>query len=220
MSNSKSQLYFHLQIFIEERFAPLLMIYRRLRYGYPFRRIPLTKGRFAIVDPDDYTRLNHFNWYAAKSIHTWYAIRSLTTSRHGKRKNQYMHHLVIAIPAGCFADHINHNGLDNRKANLRPATLSQNIRHRRKFNTPSRSKFKGLTWRKKEKAWHVRITVNDKRLFLGSFKDELEAARTYDSSAKLYYGDYASLNFPKNNHFSPSDVRNILNVWKKLKEEI
>jgi hypothetical protein len=203
MPKRTSQLSFHFAIFLEERIPSILLLLRRILFGCPFRTIPLTKGLFAIVDPDDYHRLVNFNWHANKSAHTHYAVRYLpkgnvvSLSNRRKNKVEYMHHLIIDIPEGLFCDHINHNGLDNRKANLRPATLAQNIRHRRKFKSPSRSKYKGLTWRKKEKAWHVRIYTNGKRIFIGSFKDEFAAAHAYDSAAKHYYGDFATLNFPQ-----------------------
>ena len=109
----------------------------------------------------------------------------------------YMHHLVIDIPDGMYCDHINHNGLDNRKANLRPATGTQNIWHRRKFKKPSRSKYKGVDWAKDMNRWRARIRVNGRRIYLGSFKNEIDAAKAYDSAAKKYHGEYASLNFSK-----------------------
>jgi len=122
-------------------------------------------------------------------------VHSLTNGKKEKRKNAYMHHMVIDIPAGMYCDHINHNGLDNRKANLRPATNTQNVWHRRKFRRPSRSKYKGVDWAKDMKRWRVRITVNGKRMYLGSFKNEVEAAKAYDIAAKKYHGDFAALNF-------------------------
>ena len=116
-----------------------------------------------------------------------------------------MHHLAIDVPPGCFCDHINHNGLDNRKANLRVATRKQNVWHRRKFSgrtydglkRPSRSKYKGVDFVSANggKCWRVRIRVNGKRIYLGSFKDEIEAAKVYDIAAKKYYGEFAALNF-------------------------
>jgi hypothetical protein len=106
-----------------------------------------------------------------------------------------MHNLVINIPDGMFCDHINRNGLDNRKANLRPATHTQNIWHRRKFKPYSRSKYKGVDFAKDMKRWRARIRVNGKRIYLGSFKNELEAAKAYDHAAKKYHGQFASLNF-------------------------
>jgi hypothetical protein len=104
-----------------------------------------------------------------------------------------------------FADHVNHNGLDNRKANLRPATHTQNVWHRRKFNgrtsggfkLASRSKYKGVDWAHSMNRWRARILVNGKRIYLGSFNSELEAAKAYDLAAKKHHGQFATLNFPR-----------------------
>jgi len=104
----------------------LVLIYRRVRYGYTFRKIPLSRGKFAIVDPEDYDWLRAYKWHAQKGPRTWYAVHSLTNGKKEKRKNLQMHSLLVDIPPGMFCDHINHNGLDNRKANLRPATHTQN----------------------------------------------------------------------------------------------
>jgi hypothetical protein len=108
-----------------------------------------------------------------------------------------MHHQVIAIPPGMFCDHINHNGLDNRKANLRPATHTQNVWNRRKFKPHSRSKYKGVDKANDMKRWRARIRVNGKRIYLGSFKTELAAAKAYDQAARKYHGDFAAVNFPE-----------------------
>ena len=182
----------------------LVLLYRQLRFGYPFRKIPLTKGKFSIVDPEDYHQIRECKWYAHKSPHTFYAVRSLTNGKRQKRKNAYMHHMVIDIPAGMYCDHINHNGLDNRKANLRPVTNAQNVWHRRKFirrtpggfNKQFRSKHKGVDWAKDMKRWRARIRVNGRRIYLGSFSDEIEAAKAYDQAACKYHKEFAMLNFP------------------------
>ena len=181
--------------FLEKPMLALLLFYRRLRFGYPFRRIPLTQGKYAIVDPEDYERLSKYKWHAHKAPHTFYAVRSLTNGKKQPRKNAQMHNLIIEVPPGMFIDHINHNGLDNRKANLRPATRTQNIWHRKKFKRPSRSRYKGVDWSKTQKKWRARIRVNGKRIYLGSFKNELQAAKAYDAAAKKYHGEFAVLNF-------------------------
>ena len=173
----------------------LVLLLRRIRYGYAFRKIPLTKGKFAIVDTEDYQPLRRHKWYARKSPHTFYAVRSLTNGKKKPRKNMYMHHLVIDIPKGFFADHINHNGLDNRKANLRLATRTQNIWHRKKFKKPSRSQYKGVDWANDMKRWRARIRVNGKRIYIGSFENEIDAAKAYDNAAKKFHGQFAVLNF-------------------------
>jgi hypothetical protein len=115
-----------------------------------------------------------------------------------------MHRLVIDVLPGCYCDHINHNGLDNRKANLRVSTHKQNVWHRRKFSgrtydglkRPSRSRYKGVDWSNDIKRWRVRIRVNGKRIYLGSFDNEIDAAKAYDIAAKKYRGEFAFLNFP------------------------
>jgi len=178
-------------------------LYRRVRYGYAFRKIPLTRGKFAVVDPEDYKRLSRYKWYAQKSVHTWYAVRSLTNGKKEPRRNAYMHHLVIDVPDGMRCDHINHNGLDNREANLRPATPHQNVWNRRKFKRPSRSKYKGVDWAKDMKRWRARIRFKGKRIYLGSFENEIDAAKAYDEAAKKYHGQYAATNFPIRRHCTP-----------------
>lgn len=118
---------------------------------------------------------------------------------HEPRATLYMlapHNLLINIPDGMFCDHINRNGLDNRKANLRPATHTQNIWHRAKFKHHSRSKYKGVDFANDMNRWRARIRVNGKRIYLGSFKNEFEVAKAYDRAAKLYHKEFAFLNFP------------------------
>ena len=131
-------------------------------------------------------------------------MHSLTNGKKEKRKNLQMHNLVLDVPPGMFADHVNHNGLDNRKANLRAVTHMQNVWNRRKFSgltscgvkRPSRSKYKGVDWANDMKRWRARIRVNGKRIYLGSFESELDAAKAYDTAAKKYHGEFATVNFP------------------------
>ena len=108
-----------------------------------------------------------------------------------------MHREVIKVPDDMYVDHINQNGLDNRKANLRPATCAQNIRNRKKFFNKSRSRYKGLLWDRHYKKWRVRIHLNRTQIQIGVFDDEIEAAKAYDRAAKKYHGEFASLNFPE-----------------------
>lgn len=172
-----------------------MLLYRRLRYGYAFRRIPLTQGEHAIVDPDDYERLSKYNWHVNKTGQTFYAKRSARARK--TIAAIYMHRCIIKVPAGMVADHINHNGLDNRKANLRLATLAQNNRHRKKFNTKSRLKYKGTYYNRRRREWYARIICDGEPIHLGTFKDEIEAAKAYDQAAKKYHGEFAGLNFPQ-----------------------
>jgi len=173
-----------------------VLAYRLLRYGYTFRRIPLTQGKYAIVDPDDYWRLSKHKWYAAKMNGCFYAVRGIVT-KDGKRRHLPIHRCIIKVPDNMFVDHINHNGLDNRKANLRPATRAQNGRNRVKYKKRTyTSKYKGVSWHPGNKPWRAHIQSNQKLLSLGSFHHELQAARAYDRAAKKYHRQFASLNFP------------------------
>ncbi len=107
-----------------------------------------------------------------------------------------MHREIIHPPGHLVVDHINHNGLDNRKANIRPATRSQNNFNRLIVKREdSSSKYKGVSWRKRKMRWHARIHVNGEYKFLGYFKDEIHAAKAYDEAAKKYHGEFAVLNF-------------------------
>lgn len=178
----------------------IALLYRRLHYGYTFRRIPLTRGRFALIDPADYEWLSEYKWHIVGARGTFYAVRNTGQQRGQKRIVVKMHREILKVPDGMFVDHINHNGLDNRRANLRPATKTQNAQNRRKVHRDGyHSNYKGLTWYRRENRWGVRISVNNKSKFIGYFEHELDAAKAYDAAAEKYHGDFASLNFPNEN---------------------
>ena len=107
-----------------------------------------------------------------------------------------MHRQILNAPHFLLVDHINRNGLDNRKANLRTATYTQNSRNRQKTNKNTWSKYKGVTFDYRRKKWLARIVVNRKKRHLGSFNNELDAGRAYDRAAGELYGEFAVLNFP------------------------
>jgi hypothetical protein len=176
--------------------------YRKLRYGYTFRRIPLSQGKYAIVDPEDYDRLSRHKWYTCNRDHTYYAIRGQWSPKLKKRLTIAMHREVIDVPDDLYVDHINHHGWDNRKANLRPATAADNARNARYPKINTTSKYRGVWYNKKKKRWRAVIGLNNTRKVIGNFRDEIDAAKAYDKAAKKYYGEFAILNFP--NESSPS----------------
>jgi hypothetical protein len=176
----------------------LLLLYRRLRYGYAFRKIPLTQGKFAIVDPEDYERLSKYKWHLAKGLTGSYAARWQRIRPGGPRKKIWMHRQVIAVSEHLLCDHVNGNGLDNRNANLHPATVSQNLCNCPKRKSKTRSKYKGLEYDKIQRKWKARIQYNGRKIYLGSFTGEIDAAKAYDKKAKVLVGEFARFNFPQN----------------------
>ena len=107
-----------------------------------------------------------------------------------------MHREIINPPEHLLVDHINHNGWDNRKANLRHATCAQNNHNRLIIKREnSSSKYKGVTWQKATKKWMVRIDIHGEQKLVGFFKDEILAAKAYDKAAKKYHTEFAVLNF-------------------------
>ena len=167
--------------------------------GVRCRTIPLTRGQEAIVDICDYDRLAKFRWYATLTASGWYAERTVRLEKgcQGKKIAIQMHNEVLRVRPGFEVDHANHNGLDNRRLNLRPATRGQQCHNMRKpsHNT---SGYKGVSWEKRREVWQVAIKLHGKRIFLGYFpKNQLEiAARAYDQAAIDLFGNFACLNFP------------------------
>jgi hypothetical protein len=166
------------------------MAYSIVTPEYVYLQIPLTKGLVALVDLDDYGRMSQFRWQANISKDTAYAIG--TVSYHGHRSDVRMHRLILNAGPDQKVDHINGNGLDNRKANLRLCSHMQNI-----WNTTSRtgtSQYKGVSWDISKRIWQATIRYNNKQYHLGRFRDERDAAAAYNKAASQYFGEFAKVN--------------------------
>lgn len=156
--------------------------------------IQTSNGFVVLVDDADLPLVGESGWFAdePRPGRTRYARKWLTLDD-GRKARLRMHKLITGFPQ---TDHINGNGLDNRRANLRPATGSQNAMNRgmRSDNT---SGFKGVTWDRKNQWWRVRIWVDGRNLVVGRFADPVEAAHAYDEAARIHFGEYARTNFTK-----------------------
>lgn len=160
------------------------------------KEIPLTRGLVAIVDDEDYEWLSRFKWSIEQpnpQRQTYYAVRRQTVSR-GRAIWVTMHRQIICPVGGLEVDHINRNGLDNRRCNLRPATRSQNLQNATKHYSGT-SHFKGVCWSMRRHNWRATIKVGGRYIHLGYFEDEIEAAISYDHAAIAHFGEFARPNF-------------------------
>ena len=162
--------------------------------------IPLTQGKVAIVDDEDYGVLSQFKWFAQTNHKgdIWYARRYVYRGiMNGKVKLELvsMHRQILGLQKGdkTEGDHQNGDGLDNRRENLRRGTGTQNRwnRHRR---SQFSSRYKGVKWSASKGKWEVNIGYNTRRIYLGAFSDEAWAAVIYNLAAIIYHGEFASLN--------------------------
>jgi hypothetical protein len=153
--------------------------------------ILLTQGKVAVIDDRDLPIVAQGTWslHRAKGSKTLYAIGRLP----GNPKKILMHRLLMGFPDG-QVDHRDHDGLNNRRSNLR---VADNITNHQ--NSPIRSDntsgFKGVSWEKRRSHWVARIHIDTRQVHLGSFSTAEQAARAYDAAARKAFGEFASLNF-------------------------
>ena len=134
----------------------------------------------ALVNERDWGWLSRHKWYYHKEGQSEYAQRR--SGCHTVR----MHRVILEAPPGIEVDHRNHNGLDNRRRNLRLATKSQ-----QRANSRSTSRFKGVSWNRWAGEWQARIQVKGKQIHLGYFKRKQDAAHAYRATARQYFGEFA-----------------------------
>jgi hypothetical protein len=156
------------------------------------------RGLVAVVDDEDYPALKDHRWTALwyPNAQTFYATRSARGP--GGRTTAVRMHRDILRPGRRKIDHVNGNGLDNRRENLRCATSEQNRRNSAKRADAS-SRYKGVHWHKRDAKWEAQIMLNRRSVFLGNFSDEAAAARAYDRAAVKMFGEFARTNFRETN---------------------
>ncbi len=152
------------------------------------KEIQLTQGKTALVDDDVYDYLNQWKWYASKIGHTFYAYR------HVQRKNVAMHREILGVQnKSVLVDHIDFNGLNNTKENLRTCSIEENNRHSRRIMRKNKTGYRGVY--KYLRYYLAQITIDGKARHIGCFDNPVDAAKTYDEYAKQLHGDFAILNF-------------------------
>ncbi len=157
--------------------------------------IPLTQGKYAIVDTENYDYLMQWKWHVRPEHRTFYAVRRLRGSARKQvpRSTIFMHSVILQTPEGMLSDHRNHNGIDNRWCNMRVCSNMENCQNRLPPRYKNRtSSYKGVGSRGNN--WQARITSEGSQIHIGTFRSEIEAARAYDEKATELFGNFARLN--------------------------
>jgi len=162
------------------------------------KKIQLTKEKVAIVDDGDYEWLNQWKWHSEKGRNTYYASRT-SSRKNGKRTTIRMHREILQPPVGMDVDHIDLDGLNNQRSNLRIASKTQNLQNQRPHRVYAKhivsSQFKGVYRGRDEAKWCARIQVERRRISLGLFVSEIDAAKGYDEMSRKYFGKFGRTNF-------------------------
>lgn len=154
--------------------------------------IALTQGMNAIVDADLFDEISKYRWHASWNIYSkgFYAVR-----KDGNGKGIPMHRVILGLVPGdeLYGDHINRNGLDNRRSNLRVATKAQNACNS-KITVDNTSGYKGVCWQSEKKKWRAQYTLGGKQKHLGYFRSKEDAAQVYALFAYIKFGEFSRLN--------------------------
>lgn len=159
------------------------------------REIALTQGKKTLVDENDYEQLSGYRWCAWNNGRgRWYAVTRVATGLDSPRqRNLYLHRLLMKATKQ-QVDHVNGDGLDNRRVNLRLCTTAQNAANRGRREGTS-SKYKGVCWAGDSVGkWKASVRENGKRKHLGYFTSQNEAAIAYNRAARVLHGEFARLN--------------------------
>ena len=163
--------------------------------GEPWRELPLSQGLVTLIDAEDYEKVGCFKWSARREVFRngikWYARRNVKIN--GKRTTVLLHRVILGVSPEVDVDHWNNDGLDNRRSNIRVCTCGQNNANATK-RVGTTSRFKGVCWDSKAKQWVAQIRVNHKKVRIGYFTNEEQAALAYNDRAHGLWGAFARLN--------------------------
>lgn len=149
------------------------------------REVPLTRGRVALVDDEDYEEVARYKWCYMTA---GYAARSVVKEK--KRWLLYMHREILKPPKGKHVDHVNGDTLDNRRSNLRLATHAENMRNSKKLSKNNTSGYKGVAFDRSTGNWKAYISVDGKLKHLGRFSTAEAASECYEHHAKLIFKEF------------------------------
>ena len=154
------------------------------------KQIPLSQGKFALIDDEDYERVNQYKWCINSN---GYAVTSYRDSN-GKWKAMKMHRFILNLNKGdSLVDHRDTIRINNQKYNLRIASFVENLRNQ-KINKNNKSGFKGVRLHKPSSLYIAQIGIKEKKKHIGYFKCPVEAAKAYNEAAIKYFGEFAQLN--------------------------
>ena len=155
--------------------------------------IELTRSKYAMVDDEDFDRVNEFKWYAAKGKHTYYCQRTEGSSKNKNKVTLHLHKFILNTTS--IVDHKDGNGLNNQKYNLRTCTYKLNI-YNSAGNKNATSIYKGV-YKTKTKigSFETQIKIDYKSYSIGRNIDEIICAKYYDAVARFYHGEFAKCNF-------------------------
>lgn len=153
------------------------------------KQIPLTKGYVALVDDADYEWLSKSKWYVQVGVRGIYALRSIWTG--SKHTTRLMHREILGITDRAVeVDHIDHDGLNNQRTNLRACSTSQNQGNARRKST-NKSGIKGVSWYRRDSVWQASINIGGKKKYLGLFPTKEAAGEAYEAAARKSFGEFA-----------------------------
>lgn len=150
--------------------------------------VPLTRGMVAVIDAADAAVVGQHCWRAVHRNGTWYAVATV------RGRGIYLHRFLLDLPRGVRVDHEDRDGLNNRRGNLRSATVGQNMANSKMLSSNT-SGYRGVSWHAQRRRWVAYIKHEQRTRYLGLFDSAEDAARAYDAAAQVLHGEFASLNF-------------------------